>query len=276
MINKFIEKIFRLAPYHLAIILSDSFLVPKLRDIALSSIRKRTVTIPKGVGKGLKFNCGNSNPEYSKGINELPVQKAIAEHLCANDVFYDIGAHIGFFSLISAKMVGTSGHIYAFEPSIHNAKLIRQNVKLNNLENITIIEKAVSESEGVGKLLLTDNPGGHTLEAVGNPENIAGVSMVGVVTVDNMVFKRKIKPPKLVKIDVEGAEIEVLRGMDHTISKYRPIIVCEIDSKDKSKFDLKQKRIQDFLESKGYKIKTLKNSYPGIKWYVKHSLAIFN
>ena len=71
-------------------------------------------TIRDGVGKGLRFNPYRSSGAYLSGRNELPVQETLAAHLNRGDVFYDIGANVGFFSIIAARLVGADGSVYLY------------------------------------------------------------------------------------------------------------------------------------------------------------------
>jgi predicted methyltransferase len=95
-------------------------------------------TIRRGIGSDLKINTKNSSGDYQSGTNEYPVQQVLARYLKTDDVFYDIGANIGFFSLIAARLVGPSGHVYAFEPVPDSILILKENILLNYFKNITV------------------------------------------------------------------------------------------------------------------------------------------
>jgi len=268
-----IEKIFRRLPFFFAAQAARIQIVSGIRKTARKSLSHRTVTIYSGAGKGLKFNSGASNPDSATGLYELPVQRVLADYLRNDDVFYDIGANIGFFSCIGARLVGESGHVYAFEPVVKNVNAIRRNVKLNRFDNVTIIEKAVGRSNGKAQLLLTKNTGGHTLASAGAPHNVIDTQTVGVVSVDSLVSTKAIEPPSVVKIDVEGAEVDVLSGMANTIKIYRPIIIYEIDDEDIHAYKQKQENIELHLKRYEYRIEPLEESYPGIRCKVGHAVG---
>ncbi|NEO67074.1 MAG: FkbM family methyltransferase, partial [Moorea sp. SIO4G2] len=80
----------------------------------------------------------------------------------------------------------------------------------------------------------------------------------------------------VVKIDVEGAEINVLRGMIETIKEYQPILIYEVDDGNQESFKLKNQTIEMFIDSLGYKIMPLEPAYPNIPWYVGHAIAYSN
>lgn len=232
-------------------------------------------TIRGGYGSGLKISSKNSSADYSGGKNEYPVQQVIARYLKQGDVFYDIGANVGFFSLIAARLVGASGQVYAFEPVPANASLIQKNAEINNLRNITVFQKAISDNNGKGDLIQTEHPGGAKLSVVDTPLNspIKMIIPVEVISIDGLLINRDILPPKLVKIDVEGAEIQVLKGMSTTIGKYKPLVIYEVDHKNKDEFMFRIEQIDAFINEFGYKLKILEDSYPNINWYVRHAVA---
>jgi FkbM family methyltransferase len=236
--------------------------------------RNRDVTISAGIGAGLKFNAAHSNPAYSLGTNEPPVQQILAQNLQAGDVLYDIGANVGFFTILGAKLVGSTGHVYAFEPVPENAAAVHHNASLNNLTQVTVLHRAVSDRDGSGELLLAYYSGGSALSTVDTPPpDLKGIIDVGVVTVDSLVGRQAILPPTVVKIDVEGAEINVLRGMSQTMNEHKPLIIYEIDDEDEASFNQKQEACAAFLIGNGYSVTRIEDSYQEIEWHVGHFIA---
>lgn len=228
----------------------------------------------EGVGRGLRFDPGPSNPDYATGRNELPVQLALAEHLGAGDVFYDVGANVGFFTVIAARLVGEAGHVYAFEPVAGNAALIRRNAALNRFRNVTVVERAVSEHSGPGQLRLAHYSGGAALATVPPPPDAAGIVAVTLTSLDDAIRHEGRRQPSLVKVDVEGAEAEVLRGMTWTLQHVRPLVVCEIDDERVESFDRKRMACEELLRAAGYETTRLEASYPHIRWLVGHVLGV--
>lgn len=163
---------------------------------------------------------------------------------CSEKVFYDIGSHVGYHSLMFAKLCGPAGQVYAFEPNPTNAKRIRQNLSLNpDLGNITVHEIAVSDNSGQMTFLSSSDIEGGTssggfidgaatlwsrtdyVEKTGYQE-----STVTTNTIDSLIAKEGLKAPDILKIDVEGAEALVLKGADHTLSTVKPLIIVEFHS----------------------------------------------
>ncbi len=182
------------------------------------------VTIQHGLGKGLKIIANaESNVGYALGTTEPQVQDFFAAHLRPGDVVYDIGANVGFFTLIAAKMVGPTGRVYSFEPVPSTAQALRKNIALNRLTNVDVIEAAVGRSSGTGTLIL----GQSSLDARLDPDGGDGSGLaVPVVSIDDSPVDRH---PTFVKIDAEGAEFDVLDGMRQTLATTPiPTILCEL------------------------------------------------
>ncbi|MBK7914918.1 MAG: FkbM family methyltransferase [Chloroflexi bacterium] len=237
-------------------------------------LRNRDVTIGEGVAKGLRFNAAVSNPEYSLGSNERPVQAAFAQHLHEGDVLYDIGANVGFFTLIGAKLVGPGGQVHAFEPVPENATAVRHNCEMNGMKQVVVWETAVSDQCGTGELQLAAYSGGASLSVTTAPPDFKGILQVELTTIDTLVSSHKLPPPAMVKVDVEGAEINVFQGMTATIQTHKPIIIFEIDDGDPEAFEKKRQICTDFLQKFGYQIELLPDSYPHAGWMVENYLAL--
>lgn len=236
-------------------------------------IKQGAVRIPNGVGKGLRFNPGYADLAYALGTNEQPVQEELAKQLKPGDIFYDIGANVGFFSVISARLVGPTGQVYAFEPVPENVRLLAHNVALNQFTQVSVLPKAVSSSCGRGELLLSTHPGGSALVAGDVPVDLKGSMMVELVSIDDLVFEQNFKPPSVIKIDVEGAEAAVLKGLERTMKKYRPTILYEIDDQHLDGFERKQRDLESILVENGYQITRIPESYLDSAWIVGHFLA---
>lgn len=242
-----------------------------------SMVRQQDVTVPFGAAKGLLFNNNFSNPEYALGSNEPPVQEAIESNLSPGDVFYDIGTNVGFFTVIAARKVGCSGHIYSFEPLPENVKAIRHNIKINGFENATVFPKAVAEKTGTGELLVADYSGGSALSTANvPPPDMTGTMEVEIVAIDDLVEAGTIQPPSLVKIDVEGAELGVFKGMVKTLEKHRPKVIYEIDDGDRGEYEKKAAECKTFLEAHDYAVRPLEKGYTDIDWIVGHFVADYS
>jgi FkbM family methyltransferase len=138
--------------------------------------------------------------------------------LTAGMVVLDIGAHVGYYSLLAARLVGPSGKVFSFEPEIDNYQLLRQNIELNGYENIYTNQCAVSNKVGETTLFLANlDSGRHSIYNHSLPQK--GSYTVPTVTIDSFLEEQGWPKVDLVKIDVEGAEPDVLEGMGQTVKR---------------------------------------------------------
>ena len=179
-----------------------------------------------GIGKGLRFDAAGLRAGYALGTAELEEQKILATWLCSGQVFYDIGANVGFFTVLAARLVGSTGKVYAFEPFPQSAEMIRKNAALNDFgQIIDVWQGAVSNRKGNGRLVMHERSDRFKLtETTVDAPSLT----VPLYVIDELVAEGRLRPPDFVKIDVEGHEVQVLRGMEATIRAHRPIILCEV------------------------------------------------
>lgn len=180
-------------------------------------------TIRRGAAAGMRIWADSrSNLGYALGTTEPIVQAALVEYLNPGGVCYDIGANVGFFTLVAAAGPRAQERVYAFEPLPENAAALRRNLGLNGLANVEVIEAAVSDRNGTAQLDLGSSSLDPCLieHALTPLEEIT----VPVVRLDDA----GLLPPSFVKIDVEGAECDVLAGMRRIVMAHRPVILCEM------------------------------------------------
>jgi FkbM family methyltransferase len=147
------------------------------------------------------------------------------------DVAYDVGAHHGFMSLVLSKLVGKTGRVFAFEPIPENQGTIDRLIDMNRLDQVIQVTRlALGESNGKKRMLLREYSSMHQLEEAYQGRGCDNHSTVDVesCTVDSFIFERGNPFPQLIKIDVEGAELSVLKGAVKTLEVHRPIFVVEI------------------------------------------------
>jgi FkbM family methyltransferase len=138
----------------------------------------------------------------------------------------DVGANIGYYTLLAARLVGENGHVFAFEPDPKNFGLLSKNVALNGYKNVVPVQKAISSETGSAKLFLDkNNLGGHSLSEA-NVTKAAAVS-VELTSIDDF-FKNTNVKVDIVKMDVQGSEMKVLEGMTKTIENEALIILTEL------------------------------------------------
>jgi len=159
------------------------------------------------------------------GIYEPLTTELFKRRIKRGDVVLDIGAFIGYYTLIAARLVGENGKVFAFEPDPTNFQLLRKNVSINCYENVIAVQKAVSDRTGKTKLYLSkDNPGDHRIyESYDRRQSIE----IEAIRLDDY-FKNYERKIDFIKMDVQGAEEFVIRGMPLVLQKNRNIeIVIE-------------------------------------------------
>lgn len=215
--------------------MSGETLAGRLLAPLVTALERGVLRIPHGRAGGLALNLSHLPISHAhlgsiaSGNLETDVQEAMVRHLERGGVFYDVGANVGFFALLAAHLVGLrEGHVYAFEPAPENASAIIGNSQLNGIPNITVIAKAVGAQSGHGRLQVVDDQSWSKLEEYGLHPNTEAIIDVELVALDDLVGAGEIRPPTLIKIDVEGAELAVLQGSRTTIAEHRPAIICEL------------------------------------------------
>jgi len=144
------------------------------------------------------------------------------------DVFIDVGAHIGKYTVSLAKAVGSEGRVIAIEPHPENFKTLIKNVRLNKLENVVALNIACWGDNQNLKLFVGDTTGHHGLK-----KNYGfGAISVTAKTLDTILREFKVKRVDFVKIDVEGSELEVFEGMEETLLRFKPNIIVEVSSNE--------------------------------------------
>ncbi len=246
---------------------------PRLGRLARAGLRDRDVVVGRGAARGLHMNPGPSNPDYALGTNEPIVQDTLAGLLRPGSVFYDVGANVGFLTLVGARAVGTEGYVYAFEADLDNAARVRANVRANQLDRVLVVSRAVGRATGVGRLQLAAYAGGHALGGASGaapPPDLVDSVPVEVVTLDDFSARPGILAPDVVKIDVEGGELDVLAGMGGLLAGARPVLLLELDDATPQAHDLRLTAVEAVLRDHGYTMERLPDAYPDVPWVVSH------
>ena len=219
-------------------------LISFIRDIDVKGFRKLSILLPKWLLSDPKETASyilktnhdfllRINPSEDTGV-ELSLhetgtyEKGILAFLQANlrkgDCFVDVGANIGLMSIFASNCVGNEGQVLAYEAHPKTAELLKENIELNQLMNIQVCQYALGSEEGQTKIYdnWQINRGGASL-IVKTEDSIAydiDIHRLDAVLSTNL-------HPKIIKIDVEGFELEVLKGASETIKKFQPILIVE-------------------------------------------------
>jgi FkbM family methyltransferase len=162
------------------------------------------------------------------GTHEVQVTQALIRSLRAGDHVWDVGANIGYLTLLAARIVGPGGRGVAVEPDPDCAAAIRTNAGLNGLDMVDVVEAAAAERSGVAELVVVRDRLWTRLASVGDHHEGEARVEVRTLALDDL----DRPPPALVKIDVEGAELDVIAGMTRLLREARPIVVCEMHGRN--------------------------------------------
>jgi FkbM family methyltransferase len=165
--------------------------------------------------RGHRWFIRSANYSCWLGIYEKTKQAAFVAELHPGAVVFDIGAHVGFYSLLAAVSTKPGGKVFAFEPLKTNTTWLRRHAALNQV-SVEVIEAAVADHDGQAHFRRGPNSYSGALAEEGE-----GVS---VVSIDAQCAAGRVSLPNVVKIDVEGAEALVLKGAEETIRSARPVI----------------------------------------------------
>jgi FkbM family methyltransferase len=175
----------------------------------------------------------------------------ISRTLSDGDTFIDIGANMGCFTLVGSELVGSRGRVIAFEPIENVAVLLEQNVRMNGQENVTIVKKAVYEENTVLPFYLARKENLGMSSMFRHDTESGSIVNVDALTLDSYLKSDNITKLKLIKIDIEGAELPALRGMERTIDQFKPILLVEI-SPAVIHSSGERSRVFQYLEKKNY------------------------
>lgn len=156
------------------------------------------------------------------GVWEEYETELFKKNIKYGDVVVDIGANIGYHTLIAAELVGKKGHVYAFEPDTNNFQLLSKNVRENKYKNVTLINKALSNKKGKSKLFLSNEDNYGDLRIFDSNDNRRSVT-INQITLDSY-FKKKQKI-NLIKMDVQGAEGLVLKGATSLLRRNKKLLL---------------------------------------------------
>jgi FkbM family methyltransferase len=188
-------------------------------DIFTVQLADFSITLYAKTGKELLQHEGALVTE--RGWSERPLLEAFLSFLRPGDVAYDVGASLGLYSVALGRRVGERGRVIAFEPVRGNFECLRANIGLNHLQNVSCFQMALGERDAKADIYTDpEQPWCSTLiERAGGASGRSGrVESVDIVEGDSSRFKQGLPIPRALKIDVEGFEYAVIRGLRRTLS----------------------------------------------------------
>jgi FkbM family methyltransferase len=201
---------------------TDKVPVPPYDPLAETDVK-----LQHGAASELWFNPGATALATALSTSDVALQRAIDLLVREKMVVFDVGAGYGLLSLVAARRC-LDGRVIAFEPLPDYGALLERSASKNGMHHVQLERVALADREGEARLQLSRLPGHSRLETAGLPPEPAGFMAVQVRTVDQVVAKNAVPPPDLLVVDVEGAEVSVLRGAAHVLRAARPIVVLSL------------------------------------------------
>jgi FkbM family methyltransferase len=229
---------------------------PRMRNIqqrVTQPARRTALPVLRGNGRGLRIRFGPGSLIRLVASAEVEVEETFMRLVRPGDVVYDVGANIGWYSMLAARQVGPTGRVIAFEPFLINAAYVRENAISNRLDNVMVIPAGVSDHDGWATFLDKGSLEGRLSEShsraqaerwATQDQRVKGSAVVPVLSLDKWIAANDQPPPNLLKIDVEGAEAGVLNGMTETLRTAKPTLIIELHGTNVE--------VADMLDSVGY------------------------
>lgn len=202
--------------------------------------------IADGPARGYLMDVAGSRPSYLLGTAEPEVVDFLRAHVRPGDLVLDLGANVGYFTLIAAALTGPAGRVVAYEPIPSNAEALRRNVDRNRLQNVEVVEAAISGRDGFAEISVAASDQQATLVA---PRD-GGVLRVRTISLDSEAAR--LGAPSVIKCDIEGAEYEAFARASAALAGH-PAILCEVHRMQEGDED----RLEAILTSHGYRTESL-------------------
>ena len=197
-------------------------------------------TVKAGPLQGYKVIAA-SGTKFIRGTYEKRMMQYLAEHLKPGDVCLDVGGHIGYISLVMGKIIGPTGNVFTLEPRPINIKYIEKHISANKADNVKLIKTGVSNYIGTARFDLDTGTGS------GKITN-KGILEIPVTTIDTLLESGDILPPRLIKMDIEGEEVNALKGAEKLLVEHKPLLNISTHGKEI------REQCEAFLTDLGYEI----------------------
>lgn len=191
---------------------------------------------------------GGHNSGFEECVNEASQSK----------VFFDVGGHIGLYSIPIAKLQNDNGVVHTFEPASHNYKMLKKHVALNSLKNVSLNNVLVGAEANDNVAFKEDSTGINPMNSLADVDKTEGNDIISkkMIKLDEYCKENQIYP-NVMKIDVEGAEVQVLKGAMEVIKKSSPTIYLSLHPKHIVSLGDSMSDITDILNEVGYKCTTI-------------------
>jgi FkbM family methyltransferase len=225
--------------------------------------------------KGFAMKLDLADPEQLKvyfygHYHERYEADLVQRLLSGDDVFWDVGANVGYFTLVAATALANRGQIVAFEPGKNAYARLTENLALNPYQNIQTFPVAVTDREGEAVLHLAGDIADSSASLYPAAQAQAGQEVCRTVALDQFLRTEGLRPPDLIKLDAEGAELAVLQGAQRLLADSPPLWLMEMEEKTLQAAGASKASVAQCLAGYGYRAAHLTKG----RWYAAADLAI--
>jgi FkbM family methyltransferase len=217
------------------------------------------VTVSAGELAGLSMRLDlQTEKDYWLGTYETDLQRTVRELVKPGWIAYDVGANIGYITLLFSRVVGETGKVFSFEALPENLERLHNHIAMNDLTlQVAVVPEAVAAaSEPIRFYVGPSGAMGKAEGSAGRDENFGDSFEVSGIALDDFIFAGGNPPPNVIKMDIEGGEILALQGMSRILSEIRPLILMELHGPEAAQV------AWNTLKAANYSIHRMSRGYP--------------
>ncbi|MCA9248608.1 MAG: FkbM family methyltransferase [Planctomycetales bacterium] len=185
--------------------------------------------------------------------------------LSSGDTFVDVGANVGYFSLLASQLVGPTGRVFAFEPSLRALARLTDHLERNRIRNVLVAACGLADRRALLTLHRADD-GNIGKSSLGlDTSETCESETIQTVRLDDYIAEFEVVP-RVIKIDVEGAELLALRGMENTLRNGSPFVLCEVIETYLARLDCSAAELFEFMRDLGYQCFAAVDENGQAKW----------
>lgn len=190
---------------------------------------------------------------YLFGSYELPTVRFIRRHVKPGMTVIDVGAQIGYLTLEMATAQGNDVNVLSFEPEPRNLDRLHHNLQLNGVKNVKVLDRAVSDIDGAIKLFMSKDNNAGTHSTISDAATVSTEYIeIPCTRLDTYITEHSITNIGLIKVDVEGAELEVVRGAEQLLRTHHPTLILEMCSPFQNARGFSVPQFKSMLHEWGY------------------------
>ncbi len=237
----------------------SNFIRQVLNRLAPTGFTEISISGGELVGMKMKLDL-QTEKDYWLGTYEVDLQAAVRSLVQPGWVAFDVGANIGYITLLLSRFVGPEGFVFSFEALPTNLTRLQETIGLNSLyERVSVFQGAVSEqSQPIQFLIGPSGAMGKTVGSAGRAEGHSTKLDVSGIALDDFVFKAGNSPPQVIKMDIEGGEVLALKGMPRILVEIRPLILLELHGPEAARVSW------EILTAHNYQICQMTTGFPEV------------